>query len=284
MSQWVDLSKTNKEYKLFYWPQMLGRGEFIRLLFVETDTDFEEVSEDIEWDTFKVVYTAANKPFFAMPAICHTENNEEFWLSQTSVILKYLATKLDDGRLLPEAEKDRFQAEMIMEGICDLVAEGHDTFHAIDRNASYDSQKEQVKPFVKYYQTVRLPRWIRFFGHILLVEYRKFHSNNDNDENNYYNDVRELENQVYLVNNQLSYVDLALFHVFDGNRFQFPDTYHQLTHLFEEINEESSDNDIETAKGNYLLFLTVNKIGNMDKIKQHCASRKYNFTGTGPIF
>ena len=67
---------------------------FYRLLFAETNTDYEDVfyGQTIE-DVKHIGYNQKGRNF-AFPNIEH----EGLKISQTPVILKYLATKLDNGR------------------------------------------------------------------------------------------------------------------------------------------------------------------------------------------
>ncbi|KAK9767033.1 hypothetical protein K7432_003468 [Basidiobolus ranarum] len=238
----------NDAWKLYYWPGMPGRGEFIRLLFIETSTPFEDVFAGKDWEAVGKVNYELSKEFFALPTIKHNE----FLLSQTPVICRYLAVKLQNGILYPQEETLGYQAEMIMAGIVDLTAEGHDAWHPIDKNASYESQKDQAKPFIEYYENKRLPKWFAFFERILVENEKKFPTFNQ-------------EEGPYLVGESLSYVDLCIFHILDGIAFQCPAAYAA----------------IHAPK----LKALKKRIENRPKIKEYLSSsQRTKFTGTGPIF
>jgi glutathione S-transferase len=40
-----------------------------------------------------------------------------------------MAKRLNGGELYPRHERDRYQAEMLLAGVVDLVAEGHDAWY-----------------------------------------------------------------------------------------------------------------------------------------------------------
>ncbi|ORY01870.1 sigma-class glutathione S-transferase [Basidiobolus meristosporus CBS 931.73] len=234
-------------WELYYWPGMPGRGEFMRLLFIETSTPFKDVYAGEDWTAVGKVNYQLSKEFFALPTIKHNG----FMLSQTPVICRYLAVKLNNGVLYPKEELLGYQAEMIMAGIVDLTAEGHDAWHPIDKNATYVSQKEQAKPFIEYYEKKRLPKWFSFFEKVLAENEKKYPSFD--------------EGGPFLVGESISYVDLCMFHILDGIEFQCPEAYAFI--------------DVPKLKN------LKTRIQNRPKIKQYLESaQRSRFTGTGPIF
>ena len=177
---------------------MLGRGEFIRLLFAELNQPYTEVFETkimkelySEFDQFK----KGHPYIFAMPVVKH----HDYYVSQTPAICYYIAMKCDQGRLLPS---DPIQAQSLMETLSDVVSEGHDAWHTPDPNGSYESQRDSCKEPIRIFVEKRLPRFLNFFENIL--------------ENNL-----ESAGQ-YCIGSKLTYVDLALFHWLDGVQFQLP--------------------------------------------------------------
>ena len=66
------------------------------MLFAETETEYEEVMKGSSHkDAASVGYNQSGR-MFAFPSIEHND----LVISQTPVICKYLATKLDNGRLV----------------------------------------------------------------------------------------------------------------------------------------------------------------------------------------
>ena len=113
-------ASTQPEFKLYYWPEIAGRGEFIRLLFAETQTPYVDVFEGKSFEEAKKMGYGKGKKHMAFPVLEHGD----IYLSQTPVICRYLGKKLDGGRLYPKTEQDRLQAEIIMAGIVDWVEDG----------------------------------------------------------------------------------------------------------------------------------------------------------------
>jgi glutathione S-transferase len=182
-------------YKLYYWPEFPGRGELIRLLFAETSTPFDDVFRDISFVEAKE-FCYGSKKFFAVPAIEDTEN-DNLVLSQTCVIMRYLAERCDGGRLYPSDPNNGYKAEVLMQDAGDLLAEGCNAWHAIDANKSYGEQAEATRPFIEYFVNSRLPKWLNRFNTVL--------------ENN--NKNKTADQPLYFVGDSLSYVDLAIFKV-----------------------------------------------------------------------
>jgi len=196
------MDESKAEWRLYYWPKMLGRGEFMRLLFAETSTSYEDVYKLRSWQEVAQENYASGKVFFAVPAIQHGS----FFLSQTPAVVRYIAKKCDGGRLYPQTEEDDFYAQSLMAGVVDVVAEGHDAWHAIDKNASYASQAKECVPFITYFTTKRLPRWLDFFETALR---RNGTSSSEG----------------FFVGRSLTYVDIGVFHWLHGVHFQLPEVF-----------------------------------------------------------
>jgi len=198
-------------WKLFYWPGMRGRGEFARLIFAESDTPYDDVYSHTPIQRIREMNQQlrdnTNSPFFALPVIIHTPTPEStpFLLSQTPAIVRYLASQLDGGRLLPKTIEDDHRAIELTACIVDVVAEGHDAWHAIDKNGSYSSQKKETQPFIDYYLKRRLPIWSNNFEARLKANGGEF-----------------------FIGTNLSYADLCVFHWLDGIQFQCPAEYTSL--------------------------------------------------------
>jgi len=187
-------------WRLYYWPGTAGRGEFMRLLWVFTDTPYEDVFASKHPEDLEAYTVQLKKPFFAFPAISHGD----FFLSQTPVIVRYLAKKLAGGALYPKEARDRYQADVLMAGVVDLVAEGHHAWHAIDPSAGYEAQKEATEPFIGAFKAKRLPKWLAYFEAAL-------QRNNDG--------------QGTFLGTEVTYVDVCIFHALDGIASQCPEEW-----------------------------------------------------------
>jgi len=244
-----------KEWEFLYWPNIVGRGEFMRLLFVETSTPYKETYANMSFEEVaKIGYKWGTK-FFAFPVIKHGD----FVLSQTPVICKYMATRLDNGRLWPKEEHDQYQCEIIMMGVVDFVAEGHDAWHAFDKNvdAIQQKDKEVVILAIAYYKTRRLPKWSAFFEGLLADQLQKYKEKNQ---------ITEMKHdaEIYFVGDSLTYVDLCVFHLFHGVQYQCPDEYLSLP--------------IPLVRQFQL------RIAHRPKIAQRLFERREKYFGSGPTF
>lgn len=74
--------------------------------------------------------------------------------------------------------------------------------HAIDTNGSYESQKKETQPFIDYFVSKRLPKFLSTFERALTVNGGQF-----------------------FVGDKLSYVDLFVAHWLNGVQFQCPEVY-----------------------------------------------------------
>jgi glutathione S-transferase len=188
------MDQQQPRYKLYYWPQFPGRGELMRLLFAETSIPFDDVFRDLSFEDAKS-FCYGSKKFFAVPAIEDTEN-ENLILSQSCVIMRYLAERCDGGRLYPSGNNG-YKAEVLMEDAADMLAEGCTAWHAIDYNKGYSEQAEATRPFIEYFVNSRLPKWLNRFNTVLESNNSRFPE----------------QQQLYFVGDSLSYVDLAIFQV-----------------------------------------------------------------------
>lgn len=171
----------------------------MRLLFAETNTAFDDVFRDLSFDEAKK-FCYGSKKFFAVPAIEDTENGNLI-LSQSCVIMRYLAERCDGGRLYPSDKNDGYKAEVLMQDAGDMLAEGCSAWHAVDYNKSYGEQAAETRPFIEHFVNSRLPKWISRFNTVL--------------ENN--NKGASPETPLFFVGDSLSYADLAIFQVQSEN-------------------------------------------------------------------
>lgn len=189
------------KFRLFYWPGFPGRGEFPRLLFAETATPYEDVYAKLSFEKAKAdCYGNPNR--FAVPAIesldhVDPDTGESLVISQTAVIMQYLASRCGEQRLLPENETQQLRAAVLMSDVVDVMEEGCKSWHAVNYNAGYAEQAEATQPFIDQFVSSRLPKWLAHFHRALL---------------------RNKSKSGFFVGQRISYADLAIFHVLDGLR------------------------------------------------------------------
>lgn len=188
-------------YELYYWPEIQGRGEFVRLALEEAGADYMDVARMPERQgmgvpalmRFLESETIARSPF-APPFL----KAGELVIGQTVNILLFLGPRLG---LAPRAEGERLWAHQLQLTIADLVSETHDTHHPIAGSLYYDDQKREAKRRATDFISERLPKFLGYFEQVL---------------------ERNARHGGWIVGGRLSYVDLSIFQVIAGLRYAFP--------------------------------------------------------------
>jgi len=208
------LDNASIPWELFYWAavkedgknHMVGRGEFVRLLFEAAGVAYIDHgvlsgpnANVYPQSVANFVFGDGNKdgfPIFGPPAI----RKGSFVVNQTPTIMRFLGTRLDLG---PKTEVDQVHADSVMSFLTDFIAEGRLVFHPKCFTQSYYEQVEEAKPYIKWFEDVRLPRFMGYLQKVL-----QFNSPH-----------------LHVVGNELTYVDIAMFHVLDAAAHQFPEAY-----------------------------------------------------------
>ncbi|KAH7073764.1 glutathione S-transferase [Paraphoma chrysanthemicola] len=204
-------ARTHPPYELLYWPQIPGRGEFIRLAFEAAGVSYKDVSNE-QKDGVKEVAslisssstgTDSNPPIFAPPALRipgEGKNGSALILYQTPSILSYLGPKLGlSGE--DEAESAWILSHALT--ALDLNNEAHDTHHPVAVAKYYEEQKDEALKKATDFRETRIPKFLGFFERVLK------------------GNEKEGEGK-YLVGGKLSYADTTVWHVLNGLLFAFP--------------------------------------------------------------
>ena len=175
------------KYRLYYWPEIQGRGEFVRLALEYAGAEYVDVLRRGEDFSFPEKQTP-----FALPYLVAGKRV----ISQTANILLYLGPRL---RLAPKDEAGRLWAHQLRLTISDWLTEAHDTHHPIGSGLYYEEQKREAKRRSKDFLAVRLPKYLDYFEGVL-----------------------EAAAKGYLLGRTLTYPDLSLFQMVTGLRYAFP--------------------------------------------------------------
>jgi glutathione S-transferase len=208
-------------YQLFYWPEIQGRGEFVRLALEEAQVGYVDVARQ----TGKGAGVAAllrflkdrkqPQPPFAPPFL----RAGRLVIGQTANILLFLG-----GRhgLAPKDEGKRLWVHELQLTLADFLVEVHDTHHPIGSGLYYEDQKPQAKRRAADFLDNRLPKFLGYFEALLT---RK-------------------RGQRYLTGTKLTYVDLSMFQFIAGLSYALPNAmaraarkYRQLFALHARIQE-----------------------------------------------
>lgn len=200
-------------YTLYYWPEIQGRGEFVRLALEAAGAAYVDVARGdaargqgvpallqlLEDDTLP-------RPPLAPPILRHGRRV----IAQTAAILLYLGPRLG---LVGKSETERLWAHQIQLTLADLVDEVHDTHHPIASSLYYEDQKPEALRRARAFREERIPKYLHWLEAVL--------------ERNPANPPRALAQDLagqplHLVGARLSYCDLSLFQLVEGLRYAFP--------------------------------------------------------------
>lgn len=119
-------------YELYYWSEIQGRGEYVRLALEEAGADYVDVARENggEAKMMRMTQSAAFKtPPFAPPFL----KAGKLVIGQTANILLYLG-----GRhgLAPKTEAGKLSVHQLQLTLADFIVEIHDTHHPIGSGLS----------------------------------------------------------------------------------------------------------------------------------------------------
>jgi glutathione S-transferase len=182
-------------YELYYWPEIQGRGEFVRLALEEGDADYVDIARRGGGMSAMMTLldgTRIRRPPYAPPFL----KAGKLVIGQTANILLYLGPRLG---LAPRDEASRLWVHQLQLTIADLVKEIHDTHHPISSQLYYEDQRPAAKRYSKLFWQHRVPKYLGYFE-----------------------DALEKASGSYLLGRKLCYADLSLFQVVEGLRYAFP--------------------------------------------------------------
>ena len=182
-------------YELYYWPNIQGRGEFVRLALEEAGAEYIDVARESEGIAVMMrMMEHAEHPPFAPPFL----KDGETVIAQTAAILLYLGAR---HGLAPKDPTGGLWTHQIQLTIGDFVAEVHDTHHPLGIGLYYEDQKQEALRRAQEFRDDRIPKFLNWFETIL---------------------ARNPSDDTHLVGRSLTYADLSLFQVVEGLSYAFP--------------------------------------------------------------
>ena len=186
-------------YELYYWPEIPGRGEFVRLALEDAGADYADVARmPGGMDAMLALMAGGDvaRPPFAPPFLRAGKR----LIGQTANILKFLG---DRHRLAPRGAAGRLWVNQLQLTIADLVAESHDAHHPISAGLYYADQRAEARRRAEDFRDTRLPKYLGWFERVL---------------------ARNPAGDTWLAGARRSYADLSLFQVVEGLRYALPRT------------------------------------------------------------
>src|SRR5690349_778898 len=188
-------------YEFFYWPEIQGRGEFVRIALEDAGAPYIDVARGLESDGLGVPAMLAlmrgegtSHIPFAPPFL----RDADVIVSHTAAILLYLGGWIG---LAPTDEGGRLWTHQIQLTITDIVKEVYNSHHPIDEEKWFHQQKAEAIARATVFRRDRMPKFLGWFETILNA--------NPAGAN-------------HLVGGSASYADLSLFQLVEGLRFAFP--------------------------------------------------------------
>lgn len=185
-------------YELYYWPEIQGRGEFVRLALEQAGADYVDVARGEDDDRPGLMHFLQDKsvtePPFAPPYL----KAGDLLIGQTANILLFLG---DRHGLAPAEEGGRLWTHQLQLTIADLLVEAHDTHHPIGSGLYYEDQQPEAKRRTADFLAHRLPKYLGYFERVL---------------------ARNPAGDAHLVGDGVTTADLSMFQMIAGLRYAFP--------------------------------------------------------------
>lgn len=183
--------------QLWYWPDIPGRGEFVRLFMEAGEIDYEDMAREQGAEALLADLAGREgiRPF-APPYIVDDPENGGVVIGQTAHILAYLTDRegLGSGDLATELGLIQLQLDL-----SDFVEEVHSTHHPIASARYYNEQMEAAFERAAEFRTERVPKYFAHFESALASNGGPF-----------------------VLGEQWSHVDTSLYQVLEGMDYAFP--------------------------------------------------------------
>ena len=182
-------------YKLWYWPTIQGRGEFIRLPLEAAEIAYEDCARQEGAEALMADIKrreATGKGPYAPPYIAIDGTA----IAQVANILMYLGERHD---LAPSGMQDRYWLHQLQLTIADMVAEVHNVHHPVALMDYYDDQKAEAARAAEQFRNDRMPKYLDHFEQ-----------------------AAKANEDAWLIGKRWTYADCSLFQLVEGLRYMFP--------------------------------------------------------------
>lgn len=180
-------------YRLWYWPGIQGRGEFIRLPLEAAGIPYEDCGRTLGAEALAADLAKRHpRAPFAPPCL----DIDGFTIAQVANILLFLG---DRHGLAPSSIANRYWLHQLQLTVADVVAEVHAVHHPVDVGAFYDEQKPEAARAAERFRNARLPKYL-----------------------DYLENAAGASPGEWLIDHVWTYVDTSLFQLIEGLRYMFP--------------------------------------------------------------
>lgn len=182
-------------YRLWYWPSIQGRGEFIRLALEAAGLAYEDCARDAGAEAMMADLEARavkGRGPFAPPYLAFDDHA----IAQVANILLFLGQQHD---LAPSNLADRYWLNQLQLTIADVVAEVHNVHHPVGVMDYYDDQRVEAARAAVQFRDERLPKYLDHFE-----------------------DAARQAPGDWLIDHRWTCCDTSLFQLVEGLRYMFP--------------------------------------------------------------
>ena len=189
-------------YELYYWPEIQGRGEFVRLALEDAGAPYVDVAREPD-GMKRLMGLMKNAGSGVAPFAPPFLGTGKLLVAQTANILALIAPRLG---LVGKSEAARTYAQQVQLTIMDLVVEVHDTHHPLGGSVYYEDQKPESKRRSAGFVKERIPKHLGWLERAIATS-----------------------GGPYLFGRKASYVDLSVFQVVAGLAYAFPRAMKRMT-------------------------------------------------------
>lgn len=182
-------------YQLFYWPEIQGRGEFVRLALEDAGAAYDDVARSSGGMQRLLAIMRGEgekRPPYAPPFL----RAGRLTIAQVANILFWLGSRLE---LAPKEDGARLWLHQLQLTVTDFVKEIHDTHHPLGSSLYYEDAKPEAKRYTQNFLKSRAPKYLGYFQTVL-----------------------ERGGGPWLLGRKSSYGDLSIFQLIEGLRYAFP--------------------------------------------------------------
>lgn len=190
-------------YQLWYWPDIPGRGEFVRLFLEAGEIPYDDMAREQGSDALVEDMEARRgiRPF-APPYLVA----DDLVIGQTAHILAFLSDRHGLGSGEPDVDAQLIQLQL---DVSDMVEEVHATHHPIASSLFYADQMDAAWQRAADFRAVRLPKWLAHFESAL-----------------------EEHDGPFVLGEHWTHVDTSLWQMLEGLDYAFPNLMQQMAGSF----------------------------------------------------
>ena len=182
-------------YQFYYWPEIQGRGEFVRLALEDAGADYDDVARQSRGvDRMMAIMAGKDEkhPPFAPPFL----RAGSLTIAQVAEILFWLGPRL---KLAPAGEAGALWLHQLQLTVTDFVKEIHDTHHPLGSGFYYEDARPEAKRYSEGFLGARAPKYLGYFEAAL-----------------------KKSGGPWLLGRKCTYIDLSIFQLIEGLRYAFP--------------------------------------------------------------